>query len=131
MDQDFRNSYLIMELSKLRFSPKVDDAFSWLSYQFQAKDYLEFKDKYPRGSPERRAFATVCNFFELAGNLLLQGLLAEDIFFEMGFGLNTAWQKVKHIMPGYRAETDPRLYENFEWLYKKSLQWNELHPPKV
>jgi hypothetical protein len=131
MDQAWRDSYLIMELSKLRFSPKVDDAFNWISYQFQAKDYLEFKEKYPRGSPERRAFSAVCNFFELCGTLVLRGLLSEEVFFEIGFGLNIAWQKVKGIMKGYRAETDPRLYENFEALYMRNLEWNEKHPPKV
>lgn len=131
MDQAWRDSYLIMELSKLRSSDKLDEAFSWLSYQFAAKDYFDFKEKYPRGSPERRKFSAVCNFFELCGTLVLKGLLSEDIFFEMGFGLNMAWQKVKGVMAGFRAETDPRMYENFEMLYRRSLEWGNKNPPKT
>ncbi|MCX5974752.1 MAG: DUF4760 domain-containing protein [Coprothermobacterota bacterium] len=130
MNQQWQDSYLLMELTKLRSSDKVDEAFSWFSYQFLAKDYLEFREQCPRGSPERRKFSTVCNFFELCGALVYRGDLSEDLFFEMGFGLDRAWQKMKGLIVGFRADTDPRMYENFEWLYRRSLEWGKTNPPK-
>ncbi len=122
---------LLLELAQMRMWDKVDEAFTWMYTQFHINDYIQFKDRYPRGSAERRKFTTVCNFFELAGVFVLRGHLSEDLFFDMGFGLDIMWSKVKGIMPGFRNDTSPRMYENFELLYLKHEEWLKKNPPKL
>lgn len=122
---------ILLELAKLRMWDKVEEAFTWMYTQFHVDDYAKFKERYPRGSPERRKFTTVCNFFELCGALVLRGYLNEDLFFDMGFGLDMMWLKVKPIMKDFRAETSARMYENFELLYRRHEEWLKKNPPKL
>ena len=125
------NAEIILKLTEMRMWDKIDDAFIWMYTQYKANSYEEFKEKYPRGTIERKNFSTVCNFFELCGVLVLRGHLNEDLFFDLGFGLDVIWKKVKPIMDDFRKETSVRMYENFELLYKRNEEWLEKNPPKI
>ena len=126
-----RDAELILKLTEMRMWDKIDDAFIWMYTQYKASSYEEFKEKYPRGTKERKYFSTVCNFFELCAVLVLRGYLNEDLFFDLGFGLDIIWKKVKPMMDGFRKETSMRMYENFELLYKRHEEWLEKNPPKI
>ncbi len=125
------DAQLLLNIAQMRMWDKVEEAFIWMYTQFHVDEYVKFKERYPRGSVERRKFTTVCNFFELCGVLVLRGHLNEDLFFDMGFGLDIMWSKVKPIMSGFRADTSPRMYENFELLYRKHEEWLKKNPPKL
>ncbi|MGC8943986.1 MAG: DUF4760 domain-containing protein [Caldisericia bacterium] len=126
-----KDAELILTLTQMRMWDKVDDAFIWMYTQYKADSYEEFKEKYPRGTIERKYFTTVCNFFELCGVLVLRGYLNEDLFFDLGFGLDIIWKKVKPMMDGFRKETSVRMYENFELLFNKHEDWLKRNPPKI
>jgi len=127
------DAMIILKLTEMRMSDKMEDAFIWMYTQYKANSYEEFKEKYPltSGTKERKYFSTVCNFFELCGVLVLRGYLNEDLFFDLGFGLDVIWRKVKLIMDDFRKETSVRMYENFELLYDKHEEWLKKNPPKI
>lgn len=127
------DAMIMLKLTEMRMSDKMDDAFLWMYTQYKADSYEEFKQKYPLTSrtKERKYFSTVCNFFEFCGVLILRGYLNEDLFFDLGFGLDVIWKKVKPIMDDFRKETSVRMYENFELLYKRNEEWLEKNPPKI
>ena len=130
-DTIYRDVDVLMRLVDMRSSPRLEDAFSWMRDEFDAKTYEEFNEKYPRGSQGRLKFISVCNFFELCGILVNRHILEEDLFFDIGFGLSLMWQKIKAILAGYRKVTDVRLWENIDILYMRNMQWKEKHPPKL
>ncbi|MCL4459762.1 MAG: DUF4760 domain-containing protein [Chloroflexi bacterium] len=126
-----RDVDVLLKLWELSIAERMQEAMAWMLSEFSAKDYTEFKEKYPRGSEGRRKFNLVCGNYELAGLLIARGLLNEDLYFDLIGGIEPLWGRVKGIMPGWRAESDPRMYENFEILHQHYLRWRESHPPKV
>jgi hypothetical protein len=109
-------------LSHLR-TEKFQEARGWLLRDYSATDYAEFKRKYPMGSEEYNRVTFVLGFFEVIATLITHGLFNEDLFFDIGFGFNTYWDKVKAVIPGWRKDTVPNLWENLEWLADRSDVW--------
>ena len=55
------------------------------------------------------------------------GLLNENLAFE---SFELLWNKSEPIVKGVRKEWGPRIYENYEWLAKKNLEWSKTRPLK-
>ena len=105
------------------------DAIVWFLSELSAKNYAEFKRRYLTTSKERVHFTAVCGFFELSGLLVNRRILNEDLFFD-AFNVSPFWLKAKAIVKGMRHNR-PRIYENFELLHMKRLNWVKRHPPKA
>ena len=97
------------------------EALLWFLHELEAKNYEDYKLKYPGTSKERAYFTSVCGFFELAGVLVKRKIIDEDLFFDM-FNPSPYWQRAKQVVDGMR-EDRPHIYENFELLAAKRDKW--------
>jgi hypothetical protein len=116
---------LILKLVRIGQSDVQREAFRFVTTEFSAKDYAEFAEKYPHGSKESQQVGTVLGFFETAGVLVSHGLLNEDIFFDLSFGLDPVWEKLGPILPGWQKATMPALWENAIWLHRRYVAWRK------
>jgi len=105
----------------------VRKAVWWWIEEPAVKSYEEFKEKYPMGSEGNRNFHKCASLFEMIGILVYYGLLNQDLAFE---SFELLWDKSEPIVKGVRKEWGPRIYENYEWLAKKKLEWSKTHPFK-
>lgn len=116
---------IILKLMELGQSDVQRDASRWVMSEFSAKDYAEFKQKYPEGSVESQRVSRVLGFFETIGVLVSHGLLNEDLVFDLSFGLDPIWEKLGPILPGWQKATMPALWENAVWLHKRYVAWRK------
>lgn len=116
---------IILKLMELGQSDVQRDASRWVMSEFSAKDYAEFKQKYPEGSVESQRVSRVLGFFETIGVLVSHGLLNEDLVFDLSFGLDPIWEKLGPILPGWQKATMPALWENAVWLQKRYVAWRK------
>lgn len=118
-----QDSDTLLKLVELAGSPRSQDARNWFIKDFDASDYEEFKTKYPEGSVEYAHVTTLLGFFETVGVLVTHGLLNEDLFFDLNFGLTPLWNKLGPIVSGWQKATSPALWENAVWLAKRNETW--------
>jgi len=103
----------------------------WFFDKFTEKNYRAFKKRYPRGSQGYRYFMDFVAYWELLSTLVLHGVLSEDLVFDM-FPFQFLWMRAEPVVLGMREDMKtPRLFENFEVLGKKVVEWEKTHPPKV
>ena len=120
---------LLRVLAIMRSDEEYKKAAWWFHEELDEKSYTTFKEKYPMGSEGSRNFRLVAGYWEILGTLVNNGLLSEDLVFDM---LGMDWKKAEPIVHGMRKDAKmPRLYENFEALAKKYSEWEKKHPPKV
>ena len=106
------------------------EAYIWVYFILDEKNYDDFKTKYPVGSEGYRNIMTLASNGEQLGVLVNKELLSEDLVYDL-FG-DMLWEKVELIVHGIRKDANrPRLFENFEVFGKKYQLWAEKNPPKV
>jgi len=86
------------------------------------RDYSDFVKKYgpiPSLNPDQVAFRMVSVFAEEVGMLLRRGLIDPDMAYDL-FSAGILWEKLEPIVEGMRKNfNEPRLYEDFEYLYNE------------
>jgi hypothetical protein len=110
-----------MELTN---TPDFRDSMQWFAKSFEAKDYKDFKSKYPAGSEELSHIGRILGSFEIAGVFVSHGLLNEDLYFDAS-GIGFVWGKVEKIIPGWQKDSDPALWENAVWLAERQKEWKK------
>ena len=115
--------------SIMRSDEDFKKAMSWFYEELDKKSYRAFKKRYPMGSEGYRNFIVFANYCEVLGALVNNGLLSQDLAFDM---FVVPWEKAEPIVHGIRKDMKAvRLFENFEVLAKKQSEWEKKHPPKV
>lgn len=109
-------------LMEATHDPRRDEAMRWFMTEFKAKDYNEFKAKYPPGSDGYGHIGRVLGQFEAAGAFVSHGILNEDLYFDMS-GIGFVWPRLEKIVAGMQKETGPALWENAVWLAERQKQW--------
>ena len=105
------------------------DSILWFLEDLDATSYREYLQKYPGASHERSRFIAVCGFFELSGVIVRHRLIDQNLYFDM-FNPTPFWLKAKPIIVGIRDKR-PHIYENFELLNNKRLNWSRRRRKKV
>jgi hypothetical protein len=113
----------LLKLYRLATSPRTRKAQAWVLTQLDAPDHETFQRLYPIDSRGWRRFHDACGVMELCGVLVKHELVPEALFFDLFGGIEQLWEAVAPLMPGMRASVDPRLYENFELLYRQAQAW--------
>ncbi len=124
---------LMIRLLGLLQSADQVEARRWFFKEFKAKDFAEFDKSYPQNSEERRKVSSVLGFFETVGVFVSRGLLNEDLFFDLSFGIEPVYRKVARIIPGWQKQAkSPALWENVQWLAERAEIWSKtVWKPKV
>ena len=115
---------ILLRLFEVFSTPQQFESGMWFMKEFSAKDYQEFKSKYPPSSPEYSHVTDVLSAIETAGALVSHGLLNEDLYFDTS-GIEFLWQKVRHIIPDWQKDTTPALWENAVWLAERQKLWKK------
>jgi hypothetical protein len=105
-------------------TPRYAESLKWYIKDFSAKDYAEFKAKYPAGSTGWGHLEDVLGFYEFSGVLVSHGLLNENLFFDT-INIEVIWSKIRHIIPAWQEEAGPAQFENFAWLAKRYRNWKK------
>lgn len=108
---------------------KHRDSILWFLHELDAHSYQEYKEKYAGTSTARAHFTSVCGFFELSGVLVKSRLLDQNLYFDV-FNTTPFWEKAKPIVEGMRKDR-PHIYESFESLNKKRLDWAKKRKTKL
>ena len=111
----------LMMMDSVR-DPGTDEAMRWFMREFDAKDYEDFKRKYPHDSEGVRNINRILGQFETAGVLISQGLLNENLYFDAS-GIGFLWPKIEKIVLGMQKEAGPALWENAVWLAGRQARW--------
>ncbi len=97
--------------------------YEWFVANFHPKDYKEFNEKFPEGSSGRSQVIELLGFYELAGVLITQGLLNENLFFDIGYGISLIGNRISPVIKGWQKAVNPSLWENADWLIKRHAAW--------
>ncbi|MDA4137454.1 MAG: hypothetical protein OK449_10720 [Thaumarchaeota archaeon] len=119
-----KDAEILLKLYDMLSTPQMQESMTWFAKEFSAKDYKEFKSKYPIGSDALMHVGRVLGSFEMAGVLISHGVLNENLYFDSS-GLQFIWQKVEKIIPGWQKEAGPALWENAVWLAERQKQWQK------
>ena len=126
-----KDAELLLQALTLTTNEESRQAFRWFWDEFDVKTYGKFKKKYPSGSEGNRYFNRILGNWEMLATLVLNGLISEDLFFDM-LMVKPTWEKAEPIVKEQRKKWKaPRLYENIEVLAQKEAEWEKKHPPKV
>lgn len=125
MSQECDEVGALLKLYEMATSPRVREAQAWVLTELDAADYDAFNHQHPIGSAGWQRFNDACGIMELFGVLVKHGLVREAVFFDLFGGIEQLWETASAIIPGIREALDSRLYENFELLYRRSLDWQE------
>jgi hypothetical protein len=69
----------------------------------------------PMGSPENAYFRMVVSYWEMAASFVTAGVLSQELFFESNGEILGVWERVRAILPGFRAMTkNPESWKNLE-----------------
>ena len=99
------------------------DAILWFLEELDIDSYEEYIQKYGGSSIQRSYFIAVCGFFELSGVIVKYRMIDPDIYFDM-FNPTPFWNKAATAVEGMRKKR-PHIYENFEMLNNKRLDWTK------
>ncbi|MHA1106527.1 MAG: DUF4760 domain-containing protein [Promethearchaeota archaeon] len=123
-------SIMLQIIAMMKGDKEYQKAEKWSFVEFKAKDYEDFKKKYPMGSEGYGYMMSLLSYGELIGSFVNNELLSEDLVFDL-YG-NMLWDKAEDIVHGLRKDWGrPRLHENYEVCAKKYPMWAEEHPPKL
>ena len=86
------DAQLLLQLFEMLNTPQSAEARAWFLKEFSAKDYQEFKSKYPVGSKEWESVGQVLAPLEMAGVLISHGLLNENLYFDSS-GIGFIWRR--------------------------------------
>jgi hypothetical protein len=113
----YDDANLILRLYELRREEKLREARDWFGMNFRAKSMEEIMQKIPPGSKENAYFRMVVSYWEMAASLVNSGVLNRDLFFQSNGELLGVWERVRHILPQFRAFTkNPQAWKNLETL---------------
>jgi len=108
------------------------EAWNWVYYEFSASNFEEFNKKYSRGSAEFARIIELLMFYEAAGALISQGVVNEDLFFDVAFGLDMFWEKMGGILDEWQNTLRKAEWENAIWLCKRYQEWfKKVWKPKL
>ena len=118
------DAHLMLEMFRGFDTPENNAAMKWFMKEFSARDYEEFKKKYPMESEGMGYLSRVLGQFEVAGVLISHGLLNENLYFDMS-GIGFVWPRLEKVIPGWQKEAGPALWENAVWLAERHKKWQK------
>ena len=90
-------------------------ARDWFTKNFRANSLEEAGQLIPMGSEENAYFRMVVSYWEMAASFVTAGVLNQELFFESNGELLFVWERVKAILPGFRAMMkNPESWKNLE-----------------
>lgn len=111
----YEDANLILRLFELRREEKLRAARDWFGANFQAASLEEAQKLIPMGSKENAYFRMVVSYWDMAATFVTSGVLNQDLFLQTNGELLFVWERVRHIVPGFRQMMkNPDAWKNLE-----------------
>lgn len=122
---------VLLDIVRMRQSPQFQEAEGWFIREFRPVSWSDFRARYPQGSPEQARVETVLRFWELVGALVDNGLMNEDLLFDVIDSVDPIWARIEPWLTEARAELGSNTWENLELLLLRQRHWRQMHRPKA
>ena len=121
---------LMLKFYELRREPLLRQAREWFIGNFHANSIEDMMKNYPPGSQGNTFMRMTISYWDMAANLVNRGLMDEELFFETSGEQWLVWERVKPIMPAWRAGfKNPHIMANLEEHCKRYEAWREKRAP--
>ncbi len=121
---------LMLRLYDLRREPRLREARAWFVDHFHAGTPEELMQKYPQGSQENTYIRMVISYWEMVAGIVNRGLINDELFFESNGELWVVWDRMRTIVPTWRAAfKNPTLFSGIEEACKRLEAWRERRAP--
>ena len=121
---------LMLRLYDLRREPRLREARAWFVDHFHAGTPEELMQKYPQGSQENTYIRMVISYWEMVAGIVNRGLINDELFFESNGELWVVWDRMRTIVPTWRAAfKNPTLFSGIEETCKRLEAWRERRAP--
>ncbi|MGH9773674.1 MAG: DUF4760 domain-containing protein [Candidatus Acidiferrales bacterium] len=121
---------LLLRLYDLRRESKLREARAWFMENFSASSIEEAMQKFPPNSDGNVKMRMVVSYWEMACNLANRGLIDDEFFFENTGEQWVVWEKMKPIIPAWRAAfQNPHMFSQLEESVKRLEAWRERRAP--
>ncbi len=126
-----QDAELILKMYDLRREKTLREARAWFAGKFEAQTVEQMRKQCPPGSQEDAYFRMVISYWDMIGGLVYHKTVNEDLFFETNREFLGVWRKAQPIIEELRkARTNPKLYENLEYLVRTYNLWADKQQPK-
>ena|SRR5258706_2820898 len=121
---------LILKLYEMRREEKMRQAREYFGGMFGCKTMEEFQKQCPPGSGPNAYFRMVVTYWDMVAGFITAGVLNEELFFESGRELLLVWERVRDLLPHYRASTkDPMAWKNLETVGNRYIEYMKKRGP--
>jgi hypothetical protein len=121
---------LLLRLYELRREPRLRQARSWFTQQFNASSPEEMMKKYPPASEESLNIRMTVSYWDMVASIVNRGLIDDELVFENTGEFWVVWERIKPLVPAWRAAfKNPYLFASLEELYKRLEAWQEKRAP--
>jgi hypothetical protein len=128
----YDDANLILRLYELRREEKMRVARDWFMKNYRAKSLEEAMQIIPMGSQENAYFRMVVSYWEMAASFVTAGVLNQELFFESNGELLAVWERVKPIVPGFRAMSkNPEAWKQLEKVGNAYVEYFKAKGPGV
>lgn len=121
---------LMLRLYDLRREARLREARAWFVEHFHAGSPEEVMQRYPQGSQENNFIRMVISYWDMVASIVNRGLISDEIFFENNGEIWIVWDRMRAIVPTWRAAfKNPRLFAHIEETCKRLEVWREKRSP--
>ena len=121
---------LMLRLYELRREQKLRQARSWYLDHFHLDSPDEMMEKYKAGSDEYSYIRMVLSYWEMVASIVNRGLINDELFFESNGEMWVVWDRIRGIVPTWRAAyKNPLFFCNLEEACKRLEVWREKRAP--
>jgi hypothetical protein len=121
---------LMLRLYDMRREPRLREAREWFLTHFNATTAEEMMKLCPPGSQENAFMRMVISYWEMVASIVNRGLIDEEFFFESSGEQWAVWERMKSIMPVWRAMfKNPHVFEQLEKHVNRLDAWREKNAP--
>jgi len=121
---------LMLRLYDIRREPRLREAREWFINSFNVTSAEEMMKLCPPGSRENAFMRMVITYWDMVASIVNRGLIDEDLFFENTGEQWLVWERIKPIMPTWRAMfKNPHVFEQLENHVNRLEAWREKKAP--
>src|ERR1700748_1099574 len=121
---------LMLRLYDIRRESRLRQARARVVDNFRPMSPEETMQKYPQGSDENNFIRMVISYWEMVASIVNRGLINDELFFESNGEIWIVWDRMRSIVPTWRAAFKNQLvFMNMEEACKRLEAWREKRAP--
>ena len=121
---------LMLRLYDIRREPRLREARDWYMSHFNPKTPEDVMTQCPPGSQENAFLRMVFSYWDMVASIVNRGLIDEDFFFENTGEQWLVWERLKPVVPAFRAMfKNPLAFSNLEKHVEAMDRWREKRAP--